>query len=43
LTWLELECIGEQLVGAPALGVVMGDRHHDHLLRAIVGGDLLEL
>ena len=37
---LEREGLGEQLVGAPAGGVVVGDRHHDHLLGAVVAGQL---
>ena len=34
--------LGDQLVGAPAGGVVVGDRDHDHLLGAVLGGDRLE-
>ena len=38
----EPEGLGDQLVGAPAGGVVVGDRDHDHLLGVVLGGDLLD-
>ena len=37
------ELLGQQLVGAAAGLVVVGDRDHDHLLGAVGGGDLLDL
>ena len=40
---LQVERLGEQLVGAPARLVVVGDRHHDHLLGAVLGGHRLDL
>ena len=38
----EPERLGDQLVGAPARRVVVGDRHDEHLVGAVLGGDLLE-
>ena len=38
----EAERVGDELVGAPPRGVVVGDRHDHDLLRVVVGGDLLD-
>src|SRR4051794_31756909 len=39
----QVERLGQQLVGAPPGGVVVGDRHGDALLGAVVVGQLLDL
>src|SRR4051795_4308841 len=39
----QVERLGQQLVGAPPCGVVVGDRHGDDLLGAVVVGQLLDL
>src|SRR5689334_21207452 len=39
----QVEGLRQQLVGAAPGGVVVGDRHHDDLGRAVVVGQLLDL
>ena len=39
---LEAHRLGQQLVGAAAGVVVVGDRDHDHLVGAVLGGQLLD-